>query len=83
MKSLVSEGCVTLERKDVDEVKEPISRDEVERCVRKLKNGKAAGPDQISYELCKNEGEAVTDRMSELFYSVGRKECRKTGMYVE
>ena len=38
---------ITLERKNADELNKRISRDEVEKCVRKQKNGKAAGPDDI------------------------------------
>ncbi|XP_063857805.1 uncharacterized protein LOC135099405 isoform X1 [Scylla paramamosain] len=66
----VREECVTLERKNADELDERISRDEVERCVRRQKNGKAAGPDDIPYEFYKNGGEVVIDRMTELFNRV-------------
>ena len=44
---------MTLERKDADELNERISREEVEKCVKKQKNGKAAGVDEIPYELYK------------------------------
>ncbi|MPC93382.1 hypothetical protein E2C01_088508 [Portunus trituberculatus] len=44
----VKEGCVTLERKDADELNERISREEVEKYVKRQKNGKAAGPDEIT-----------------------------------
>lgn len=55
------------EKKDASEVNVRISRKEVERCVKGEKNGKAAGPDDIPYELYKNGGESVIDRMSDLF----------------
>ena len=42
----VRERCVTLERKDADVLNERISR-EVMKCVKKQKNGKAAGPLQV------------------------------------
>ena len=67
----VDEG---LERKDADELNERISREEVEKCVKKQKNGKAAGPDEIPYELYKNGGEVVIDRMTELFNQVWEEE---------
>ena len=55
----MNKGCVTLERKNADELNEPISREEVEACLRKQKNCKAAGMDEIPYELYKNGGRAV------------------------
>ena len=66
--------CVTLERKDANELNEEISRDEVVRCVRRQKNGKAAGPDDIPYEFYKNGGEVAIDRMTELFNRVWEEE---------
>ncbi|MPC47097.1 hypothetical protein E2C01_040832 [Portunus trituberculatus] len=62
----VREGCVTLERKNAGELNEKISKEEVERCVKRQKNGKAAGPDGIPYEMYKNSGEVVIDRMTEM-----------------
>ena len=81
----VREDCVTLERKDADALNERISREEVERCVKRLKNGKAAGMDDIPYEFFKNGGEAVIDWMTDLFNRVWEeeRECRKAGMTVE
>ena len=70
----VREGCVILERKDADEMNKRISREEVEKCVRGQKNGKAAEPDEIPYEMCQNGGEVVTDRMTELFNQVWEEE---------
>ena len=66
----VREGCVTLERKNADELDVRISREEVEKCVKRQKNGKAAGPDEIPYEMYKNGGEVMIDRMTELFNQV-------------
>ena len=72
--SEVREGCVTLERKNADELNERISREEVEKCVKRQKNGKAAGPDGLPYEMYKNGGEVVIDRMTELFNQVWEEE---------
>ena len=66
----VREGCVTMERKDADELNERISREEVEKCVKRQKNGKAAGPDGIPYEFYKHGGEVVIDSMTKLFNRV-------------
>ena len=61
------EGSVMLERKDAEELNEPISREEVEKCVKRRKNGKAPGPDGIKYKLYKNGREMMIERMTELF----------------
>ena len=60
----VREGALTLERKDANELNERISREEVEKCVKRQRNGKAAGPDDIPYEFYKNGGEVMIDRMT-------------------
>ena len=70
----IREGCVTLERKNADELNERISREEVERCVKRQKNGKAAGLDEIPYEMYKNGGEVLIDRMTDLFNQVWEEE---------
>ena len=62
----VREGCLTLERKDANELNGRISREEGEKCVKRQKNGKAAGPDNIPYEFYKNDSEMVINRMTEL-----------------
>lgn len=57
---------MSLERKDVAELNESISREKVEKCVKKHKNGKeAAGLDEIPYEMYKN-GKVMNNRI-ELF----------------
>ena len=61
---------MTLERKDADELNRRISREEVEVCLKKQKNYKAAGLDEIPYELYKNGGDVVVDGMTELFNRV-------------
>ena len=66
--------CVTLERKDANELNERISKQEVEKCVKKQKNGKAAGPDDIPYEFYKNGGEIVVEKMNKLFNQVWMEE---------
>ena len=43
----------TLERKNADVLNERISREEVEKCVRRQKNGKSAVPDGILYKCIK------------------------------
>ena len=65
------EECVTLERKNADELNERIRREEVDKCVKRQKNEKAADPDGIPYyEMHKNGGEVVIDGMTELFNQV-------------
>ena len=66
--------CVTLERRDANELNERIDRDEVVRCVKRQKNDKAAGLDDIPYEFYKNGGEVMIDRMTELFNRVWEEE---------
>ena len=43
-------------KEDANELSEKISRERVERCVKRQKNGKTAGPDDIPYEFYKNGG---------------------------
>ena len=66
--------CLTLERKDAGELDEWISIDEVKKCIKRQKNGKAAGPDEIPYEMYKNGGETVIERMTDVFNRVWREE---------
>ncbi|MPC75190.1 hypothetical protein E2C01_069574 [Portunus trituberculatus] len=63
---------------------ERITREEVEKCVKRQKNGNTAGPDEILYDVYKN-GEVVIDKMTELFNQVWEErvprmwnECRVT-----
>ena len=49
-----------------------VTREEVEKAVGKLKNGKAAGNDNITAELLKNGEEAVVDWVTELVQEVWR-----------
>ena len=63
----VREECVTLERKNTDKLNERNSRNEMEKCVRRQKNGEVAGPDGIPYEMYENGGEVVFDRMTEVW----------------
>ena len=58
---------MSLERINANDLNERISKEEVDKCVRKQKNGKATGPDDIPYELYKNGGEVVIDWMTDLF----------------
>ncbi|KAK4328209.1 hypothetical protein Pmani_001329 [Petrolisthes manimaculis] len=65
---------VTLEWKDAEELNVRISREEVERYVKREKNCKAAGPDDIPYEMYKNGGEFMIEKMTELFNKVWEEE---------
>ena len=47
-----------------------VTREEVERAVKKLQNGKAAGDDRIVAELVKNGGETMIDWLVELIQEV-------------
>ena len=47
-----------------------VSKEEVERAVRKLRNGKAGGQDEVVAELLKNGGEAVIDWLTEVIQQV-------------
>ena len=47
-----------------------VTREEVERAVKKLQNGKAAGDDRIVVELVESGGEAVIDWLVELIQGV-------------
>ena len=49
-----------------------VTREEVEKAMTKLKNGKAAGNDNIAAELLKNGGEAMVDWVTELAQEVWR-----------
>ena len=66
--------AVTLERKDSEELNEKISKKEVEECVRKQKNAKAAGPDEVPYEFLKFGGDMVIEKMTELYNCVWEEE---------
>ncbi|MPC41059.1 hypothetical protein E2C01_034640 [Portunus trituberculatus] len=48
-----------MEKKNADKLNERFSKEEVERCVKRQKNGKAAGPDGIPYEMYKNDDVVV------------------------
>ena len=47
-----------------------VSKEEVERAVRKLRNGKAGGQDEVVAELLKNGGEADIDWLTEVIQQV-------------
>ena len=47
-----------------------VSKEEVERAVRKLHNGKAGGQDEVVAGLLKNGGEAVIDWLTEVIQQV-------------
>ena len=59
------EAIASLE--DLSQVDTPeVTREEVERAVKKLRNGKAAGEDSIVHELLKNDGTSLIDWLWEL-----------------
>ena len=66
--------CVSLERMNGDELNEWIRIDEVKKCVERQSNGKAAGLDEIPYEMYKNGGEVGIERMTDLYNRVWRDE---------
>ena len=58
---------------DHSQMKEPeVTREEVQKAVGKLRNGKSAGDDRIVSELQKNGGEAMIDWLWELLLMVWR-----------
>ena len=57
-----------------------VTREEVEKPMMKLKNGEAAGNDNIAAELQKNGVEAMIDWVTELVQEVWRtKKCHRSG----
>ena len=59
-----------MDRKTVDGMNVEISCAEIEENFKKLKNGKAAGFDDIPYEFYKNGGRGVTDKLYTLFKEI-------------
>ena len=70
----VRENCITLESTESNELNEIISKEEVALCLKKQKNGKSPGPDDIPYELYKNGGALIVDGMTALFNCVWEEE---------
>ena len=52
---------------DIDILNGPITREEVKYAIRKLKNGKSAGPDGLIGEFFKNSGDVVVNFLVKLF----------------
>ena len=48
----------------------PLSKEEVEKELRSLKNGKSPGPDNISNEMLKNGGTEFTLHLTQLFQQI-------------
>jgi hypothetical protein len=53
------EYVVLLERKNLCGMDEEITNEEVKRVVERLNNNKAAGMNEIPYEMCKYGGESA------------------------
>ena len=68
---LMNEGAVLVEQKDRSSVEEGavelVSAEEVKCALRKMKSGKAVGPDQIPVEVWKMVGEKATVWLQRLF----------------
>ena len=67
-------GTITQIRKIEEEMDEEMSLEEIERYVKKLKNGKAAGMDGIPNEFYKEGGQSMIEGMHELFKCIWREE---------
>ena len=63
-----------IQRRINESMDEEISKEEIERYVRSLKNGKAAGIDEIPYEFYKEGGKGVIDGLYKTFLRVWREE---------
>ena len=61
--------------RDMSELDRDVSRLQVERVVKNLKNGKAAVLNDILYEMYKWGGSRVIDLLVSLFNSIWRSEC--------
>ena len=53
----------------------PISKDEVEKAVKKIKNNKAAGEDKITGELIKYAPDIVKEKLSETYNKIFENHC--------
>ena len=70
MRNTLEEGAMA-RLEDHSHIDTPeVTREEVERAVKKLQNGKAACDDRIVAELVKSGGEAMIDWLVELFQEV-------------
>lgn len=58
------------ERKDADDFNGKIRKYDAEKCVKEKKKCKVAGRDDTPYEMYKNGGAIILDRMTELFNQV-------------
>ncbi len=69
------ENVVSLERKNLSGMDEEITNEEVKQVVERMKNNKAAGMDEIPYEMYKYGGESAIGRLTDLFNVVWTNEC--------
>ena len=70
----IRERELLLGRWDMNELDREVSRSEVEQVLKKLKNGKAAGMDEIPYEMYKWGGERMVDLLVCLFRAIWTEE---------
>ena len=59
---------------EIREMERNFTRDEIKRGINKFKKGKAAGPDGIPNEFYKEGGEAMVNKLEEIFNEVLRVE---------
>jgi len=68
-----------VQSKVVEELDAEITEEEVERAIRKLRNGKAAGVDSCVNEILKNGGEGMKNSLLLLFQSMWRRPFLEIG----
>ncbi|KAF2355928.1 Reverse transcriptase domain [Trinorchestia longiramus] len=72
---LIDEEPVTLQIGEYDlKIEDEITCVEIETFSKKVKNGKASGPDEIPYEFYKHSGGSIIEMLRCLFDEIGRSE---------
>ena len=70
----VNEVNLEIERKVNEFMDAEVSREEISKFMKTLKNGKAAGMDGIPYEFYKEGGSGIVDGLFELFRKIWAEE---------